>query len=89
MLLGGRLHVGALVDGVVLATLDGVGQDLGGLLDALEEGVVFVAARCRLLVWVMAEDLLAVGALDLLFCGLVAVFGDAKDGVVVLLLSRY
>jgi len=32
----------------------------------------------------MAEDFLAVGALDLRFCSLEAVFGEAKDSVVVL-----
>lgn len=86
LLLGWGLNLGALIDRVVLATLDGVEQNLGGLLDALEEVVVVAAAGCCLLVGVVLEDLLAVGALDLLLCGLVAVLGETQDGVVVLLL---
>ena len=80
---------GGWIDRVELAALDWVGQDLGGLLDALEEGVVFSGAGGGLLVWVVAEDLLAVGALDLLLGGLVAVLGETENGVVVLLLGGY
>lgn len=69
-----------------MAALDGVEEDFGGFLDALEEGVVFVAAGRGFLVWVMLENLLAVGTLNLLFSGLVAVLGDTEDGVVILLL---
>ena len=36
----------------------------------------------------VAQDLLAVGALDLGFCGSPAIFGEPKNGVVVLSLSR-
>lgn len=86
LLLRWGLDLGALVDGVVLAALDGVQQDLGGLLDALEEVVVVAAAGCCLLVGVVLEDLLAVGALDLLLGGLVTVLGEPEDGVVVLFL---
>lgn len=86
LLLGWGLDLGTLVDGVVLAALDGVEQNLGGLLDALEEVVVVALAGGGLLVGVVLEDLLAVGALDLLLGGLVAVLGDTQDGIVVLLL---
>ena len=89
LLLGWWLDVGGWVDGVELAALDGVGQDLSGLLDALEEGVVLGGAGGGLLVWVVAEDLLAVGALDLLLGGLVAVLGEAENGVVILLLFGF
>ena len=86
LLLGWWLDVSGWVDGVELAALDWVGQDLSGLLDALEEGVVLGGAGGGLLVWVVAEDLLAVGALDLLLRGLVAVLGESENGVVILLL---
>lgn len=52
-----------------MAALDWVEQNLGCLLDALEERIVLVAAGCSLLVRMMAEDLLAVGAFDLLLGG--------------------
>ena len=55
-----------------------------GALDAFEEGVVFGFAGGGALVWVVLEDLLAVGFLDLLVGGAVAVFGKAENGVVVL-----
>jgi hypothetical protein len=86
LLLGRGLDLGALVDGVELAALDGVEQDLGGLLDALEEVVVVADAAGGLLVGVVLEDLLAVGALDLLLGGLVTVLGDTQDGIVILFL---
>lgn len=83
-LLGGGLDIGLLVDGVVLATLGGVEEDIGGLLDALEELVVLGLTRGGLLVGVVLEDLLAVSLLDLLLGGLPAVLGETKDLVVVL-----
>lgn len=64
-----------LINGIVLATLDGIEKDLGSLLDALEEVVILSATSSRLLIWVMAKDLLAVGALNLLFRSLVSVLG--------------
>lgn len=86
LLLGRGLDLSALVDGVVLTALDGVKQNLGRLLDALEEVVIVAAAGRGLLIGVVLEDLLAVGALDLLLGGLVTVLGDTQDRVVVLLL---
>jgi hypothetical protein len=62
-----------LIHGIVLATLDGIEKDLSSLLDALEEVIILSATSSRLLIWVMAKDLLAVGALDLLFGSLVSV----------------
>lgn len=64
-----------LIDGIELATLDGVEKDFSGLLDALEKSVVLGASSGGLLVRVMAKNLLAVGSLDLLFGSLVAVLG--------------
>lgn len=84
LLLGGGLDVGLLVDGVELAASDGVEQNVGGLLDTLEELVVLGTAQGSLLIGVVLEDLLAVGLLDLLLGGLVAVLGEAKNLVVVL-----
>jgi hypothetical protein len=63
------------IDGIVLATLDRIEEDLGSLLDALEEVIILSATSSRLLIWVMAKDLLAVGALNLLFRSLVSVLG--------------
>jgi hypothetical protein len=84
LLLGGGLDVGLLVDRVKLAALDGVEEDIGGLLDTLEELVVVLAAVGSLLIGVVLEDLLAVGLLDLVLGGLVAVLGEAENLVVVL-----
>jgi hypothetical protein len=63
------------IDGIVLATLDRIEEDLGSLLDALEEVIILSATSSRLLIWVMAKDLLAMGALNLLFSSLVSVLG--------------
>lgn len=84
LLLGRGLDVGLLVDRVELAALDGVEENLGGLLDALEEVIILGTAGGGLLVGVMLEDLLAVSTLDLLLGSLVAVLGDTKDLVVIL-----
>jgi hypothetical protein len=81
-----RLPIRAFVDGVVLPALDGVEQDLGGFLDAFEEGVVVDATGRSFFVGMVFENFFAVGALDLLFGGFVAVLGEAEDGVVVLVL---
>jgi hypothetical protein len=54
-------------------------------LDTLEEAVIFVrGSRSGLLVGMVAEDLLAVGTLDLLRSSAVAVFAETKDGIVIL-----
>jgi hypothetical protein len=86
LLLGRGLDVSALVDGIELAALGGVEEDLGSLLDALEEAVILGGASGSLLIWVMAKNLLAVGALDLVLRRLVAVLGKTKNSVVILLL---
>ena len=83
---GGRFNVSSLVDGVILAAFYGVEQDLGGFLDAFEERVVFGGAGGGFFVRVVAKDFFTVGALDLFGGCTVAVFGEAKDGVVVLAL---
>lgn len=86
LLLGWRLNIGVLIDGIVLATLDRVGKDLGGLLDALKKIVVLGAAGSSLLVWVVLQDLLAVGLLNLVLSGPPPVPGYAQNGVVILVL---
>lgn len=48
--------------------------------------VILSAASGSLLVWVMAEDLLAVGALDLFLGGLVTVLLQTENSIVVLTL---
>ena len=67
-----------------MAPANGVGENLGSLLDALEELIVLSAASGSLLVGVMLEDLLAVGALDLVLCGTVSQTGYAENSVVIL-----
>lgn len=87
LLLGRWLDVGVLIAGIVLTTLGRVEKNFSSLLNTLEEAVVFVAlAGGGLLIGVMAEDLLAVGALDLFGGSLVAVFAKTEDGVVILTL---
>lgn len=88
LLLGGRLDIGFLVDGVVLAALCGFKENLGGLLDTLEELIVLGTASGSLLIGVVLEDLLAVGLLDLVLGGLEAVLGETKNLVVILSLYR-
>jgi len=61
------------IDGVKLATLDGIQKDLGSLLDAFKEAIIFRASSCSLLIRVVAENLLAVSTLDLFFSSFVAV----------------
>lgn len=87
LLLGRWLDICVLIDGIVLATLDRVGEDFSGFLNALEEAVILGVSSCSLLVRMMAENLLSVGALDLIFGGSPAVFGYTKNGVMILLLG--
>lgn len=63
-----------LIDRVVLAALDRIEENLGGLLNTLEKAVILRAAGGSLLVGVMSKNLLAVGALDLVFSRLESVF---------------
>lgn len=70
-----------------MATLDGVEQNLGGLLDALEEVVVLGGTGGGLLIGVVLQDLLAVGTLDLVLGGLEAVLGQTQDLVMILRLE--
>jgi len=88
LLLGRGLDLGLLINGVELAALCGVKENLGGLLDALEEVVVVGAAGSGLLIGVVLEDLLAVGTLDLLLSGSPPVLGDTENLVVILSLER-
>ena len=78
------LDVSGFVDGIKLAALDRVEEDFCCFLNAFEEGIVFGGAGRGFLVRVVAEDLLAVGALDLGFGSAPAVLGEAEDCVVVL-----
>ena len=75
-----------LVNRVILATLDGVKKDLSGLLNAFEKAVIFGATGSRLLVWMMAENFLAMGTLDLFQSGAVAILAQTEDSVVILTL---
>lgn len=87
LLLARRLNIGSLIDGVELAALNGVGQNLGGLLDTLEEAVVLITvAESSLLVGVVTEHLLAVSTLDLLGGCTPAVLSETENCVVVLAL---
>lgn len=89
LFLGRWLDIGVLIAGIILTTLGGVEKNFGSLLNTLEKAVVFVAlASSSLLVGVMAEDLLAVGTLDLFGSSLVAVFAKTEDGVVILALLK-
>jgi hypothetical protein len=89
LLLGRGLDVGLLINRVELAALGGVEENLGGLLDALEEVVILRSARGGLLVGVVLEDLLAVGTLDLVLSGLVSELGETEDLVVILRLKTH
>lgn len=89
LLLAWWFLVCALVYRVKLAALGGVKKDFSSLLNALEEGIVLIAARCSLLVRVVTKDLLAMGALDLVLGSLEAVFRKTKNSVVILSLSKY
>lgn len=84
LLLGRGLDIGLLIDGIELATLDGVKEDVGGLLDTLEELVVLGAALSGLLIGMVLEDLLAVSLLDLVLGSLPSVLGEAENLVVIL-----
>ena len=61
------------IDRVKLTTLDGIEKNFSSLLDTLEEAIILSASSRSLLIRVMAENLLAVGTLDLFFGGFVAV----------------
>lgn len=69
-----------------MAALDRIEKGFRGALDAFEEGVVFGGASSGFLVGVVAQDLFAVGAADLVFGCFVAEAREAEDGVVVLIL---
>lgn len=72
----------------VSSEFDTSSENYHTLLDALEESIILAlaAGAGSLLVRVVLEDLLAVGLLDLLIGGLVAVLGETENGVVVLVL---
>lgn len=84
LLLGGGLNIGLLIDGIELAALDGVEEDVCSLLDTLEKLIIFGTTLGSLLIGVMLENLLAVGLLDLVLSGPPAVLGDTENLVVVL-----
>jgi hypothetical protein len=84
LLLGGGLNIGLLIDGIELAALDGVEEDVGSLLNTLEKLIIFGTTLGSLLIGVMLENLLAVGLLDLVLSGPPAVLGNTENLVVVL-----
>jgi hypothetical protein len=79
-----RIDIGVFVDGVKLFTIDGIEKNFCSLLYALEETIVLSITGSRFLIWMMFEDLLSVGALDLLFRSLVAIFRYTKNGIMIL-----
>jgi hypothetical protein len=88
-LLGRRIDIGVLVNGVELATTGRVQEEVGGLLDTLEEAVVLIAiALGGLLVGVVTEDLLTVSTLDLLGGCAPAELLETENGVVILALRK-
>jgi hypothetical protein len=74
LLFGRGFDIGVLVDGVKLATLDGIKKNFGSFLNALKEAIIFGASGGGFLVRVMTENLLAVCTLNLFFGSFVAVF---------------
>jgi hypothetical protein len=89
LLLGGGLDFSLLINRVKLAALDGVKEDVGGLLDTLEELIVVDTTLGSLLIGVVLENLLAVGLFDLVLSGPPAVLGNTKDLVMILSLEVY
>lgn len=71
-----------------MPAFDRVEEDFGGFLYAFEEGIILRGAGGCFFVRMMAKNLLAVCALDLGFCSFVAVFREAEDGVMVLVLDQ-
>lgn len=88
LLLGWWLDLSALIDRVELPSPDGVRQDFGSFLDALEKLIALVATGGGLLIGMMLENLLAVGALDLVLGGTVSQTGYAENSVVILRLRH-
>jgi len=84
--LRGRFDFGMFVDGIELTALDRIEKDFGGFLDTFEEVVILSAPCGCFLIRVVAEDLLTVGALDLIFGCFVAILGDSEDGIMILAL---
>lgn len=75
-----------LINGVKLAALDRIKEDFGGFLDTFEEAIIFGATSRSFLIGMMAEDLLAMGALNLLLGSLEAIFREPKNCVMILTL---
>ena len=61
------------IDGIKLTALDRIKKNFGSLLNTLEEAIIFSASSRGLLIRVVAENLFAVGTLDLFLGGFVAV----------------
>ena len=70
-----------------MPAFDRVEEDFGGFLYAFEKGIILGGTGGGFFVRMMTKNLFAVCALDLGFCSLVAIFREAKDGVVVLSLE--
>jgi hypothetical protein len=69
LLLGWRFNISVLINRVILATLDRICEDLGCLLNTLEEAIILRIASSGLLIGMVTKNLLAVSTLDLLFGG--------------------
>lgn len=87
LLLGGWLDISVLINRIILAALDRISEDFGGLLDTLEEAVVLGVTSSSFLVGVVAKNFLAMGTLDLLFGGSPSVLCDTQNSIMILLLG--
>jgi hypothetical protein len=81
------LNISSLIDRIKLAAFDGIKENLGGFLNALEEAVILRTSGSGFLIGVMTKNLLAVGTLDLLLCGSPAIFRKAKNSIMILSLK--
>lgn len=87
LLLRRGLNIGGFINRVELAATDRVLQQLGSLLDTLEEAVVLVTvSQSSLLVRMVTQHLLTVGPLDVVGASAPAVLAQTQDSVVVLAL---
>jgi glucose uptake protein GlcU len=65
LLLGRRLNISMLINGIILTAFDRISKNFGGFLNALKEAIILRVASSSLLVRVVTKDLLSVSTLDL------------------------
>jgi hypothetical protein len=88
LLLGWGFNICVFIDGVVLTALNRIKENFGGLLNTLEEAVIFGTAGCCFLIGMVAKNLLAVGTLNLLLASSETVLRKAQDSVMILTLPN-